>query len=106
MKKPIDLATVQEATTGPERLAKAHPELLGQSTADDWEAILKAKSGSERQKALEAKRKGEGYQRIPIWIHKNELADLRQKYPGPRGGIDWPKAVRAALQKSTEDPTT
>jgi hypothetical protein len=106
MKITTDQATVQEAGTGLERLTTAHPELLGQSTADDWEAILKAKTGSERQKALEAKRKAEGYQRVPIWIHKNELVDLRQKYPGPRGGIDWPKAVRAALQTSTEVPTT
>lgn len=106
MKKPIDRVNVQEADTGLARLTTVHPELLGQSTADDWEALLKAKSGSERQKALEAKRKAEGYQRVPIWIHKNELANLRQKYPGPRGGIDWPRAVRAALQTSTEDPTT
>lgn len=106
MKNPIDQASAQEADTGLARLVTAHPESLGQSNADDWEAILKAKTGSARQKALEAKRKAEGYQRVPIWIHRNELADLRQKYPGPRGGIDWPRAVRAALQTSTEDPTT
>jgi hypothetical protein len=59
-------------------------------------------SSAERQTRYEEKRRGEGFQRVPIWVHENELVALRQRYPGPRGGVDWSAVVQAALSAPTK----
>jgi hypothetical protein len=56
-----------------------------------------AATGADRRARHEARRKSEGYQRVPIWVHADELAELRTRYPGPRGGVDWAAVVRTAL---------
>ena len=54
--------------------------------------------GSERQSRLAAKRTADGYRRVPVWVPAADLAALRVRYPGPRGGIDWEMAIAAALR--------
>jgi hypothetical protein len=41
MGKKIDLAAVRAAEARLDRLAAEHPELLGESTPEEWESILK-----------------------------------------------------------------
>jgi hypothetical protein len=53
---------------------------------------------ADRRARHEALRKAQGYQRVPIWVHENELVELRVRYPGPRGGVDWGKVVQVALR--------
>lgn len=100
MSKPIDLAAVREAHANLDRLAKEHPELLGQSTTEEWEAVLTAQSGTERQKRLIAKRQASGMARLSIWLTDEEVEALRNRYPGPRGGVDWQAVAAAALRGS------
>lgn len=97
MKKPIDLGAVREATANLDRLAKEHPELLGPSTADDWEVVLRGRSGSERQRDLIERRQAAGVTRMTVWLSDLDKGALREHFPGPRGGIDWGAVVQAAL---------
>ena len=99
MSKPINLQAVREATANLDRLAKEHPELLGKSTPSDWEAILKGRSVSERQKELTDKRRAAGISKVSVWLSDQDREELRKLYPGPRGGIDWAAVVRAAIQR-------
>lgn len=32
-----------------------------------------------------------------VWLPVALLEQLKQKFPGPRGGIDWVAAIKAAL---------
>lgn len=63
-------------------------------------AHLETVAASEnRQAKFEARKRAEGYQRIPIWVHRDELPELKAKYPGPRGGVDWQAVLDAALKE-------
>lgn len=64
--------------------------------------LQNAASTAERQAKHEAKRKADGYQRIPIWVSHDELTALRTRYPGPRGGVDWRAVVAAALDNEQQ----
>jgi hypothetical protein len=97
-KKPIDLQAIREARANLDKLAREHPELLGPSSADDWEDILKGQSTSERQRNLIAKRRAEGLARVTVWLSETTREALREHYPGPRGGIDWEAVTAAALE--------
>lgn len=103
MSKPIDLAAVREAHANLDRLAKEHPELLGPSSPEEWEAILTAQNGSERQKRLIARRQAAGMSRLSIWLTDAEVDALRNRYPGPRGGVDWRAVVAAALRGAAHE---
>ena len=56
-------------------------------------------SDADRRAQHEARRKAEGYRRVPIWVHRDELTALRERYPGPRGGVDWQAVVSASLRQ-------
>ena len=60
---------------------------------------LRMKSGSERQKALKDSRKASGQRLSNVWLPAVSLDQLREKFPGPRGGINWLAVVEAALKK-------
>lgn len=97
--KPIDLAAVREAHANLDRLAKEHPELLGQSSPEEWETLLKQQDASERQKRWQARQHAAGNGRANIWLPEQTLAALREHYPGPRGGVDWAGVAAAALKR-------
>jgi hypothetical protein len=64
--------------------------------------LEQAASDADRRAKHEAQRRAEGYRRVPIWVHRDELDALRARYPGPRGGVDWQAVVRAALRQGHE----
>ena len=55
------------------------------------------KSGSERQKALKESRLAAGMKVSNVWLPEPMLEQLKQKFPGPRGGVDWLAVVKSAL---------
>ena len=55
------------------------------------------KSGSERQKALKEVRLAAGKKVSNVWLPESVLEQLKQKYPGPRGGVDWMALVNPVL---------
>lgn len=46
-KRPIDLERIRKALAWLDRLAREHPELLGESTLEEWEDVLKGELGEE-----------------------------------------------------------
>lgn len=66
-----------------------------QRTADYLTTM--AKTTSERQSELKARRQIQGKREARIWATGDDLERLRAKYPGPRGGIDWQAVIRAAI---------
>lgn len=69
--------------------------------------LRKASTGAERQAKLKEQREAEGWRRVLIWAHETDLQALRERYPGPRGGIHWKAVFGAALQgKSYAGDTT
>lgn len=107
MGKVLDLEAIREATANLERLAAEHPELLGKSTPEEWEKTLNQQmSGTDRQKRLISKRKSEGMERMTIWVSVTDINALRDRYQGPRKGIDWQAVIRAALKPPTHNDDT
>jgi hypothetical protein len=80
---------------------------LADLTRDDGGRLMEhletAASTAQRQTRHEQKRRAEGFQRVPIWVHESELAALRQRYPGPRGGVEWGAVIQAALGDAPAD---
>ena len=54
-------------------------------------------TGAQRQQRLKAKRQEAGQQQMRFWVADREIEALKQRYTGPRGGIDWTAVVAAAL---------
>lgn len=109
MAKPIDMVAVRESLAALDQIAREHPELLGESTPEEWEQTLKSQ-GLERQKRLISKRIEAGMERLTIWVSGNDMKKLREAFPGPRGGADWKNVIDAALawkehQKKNTDQT-
>lgn len=64
------------------------------------EELISMKSGSEGQKALKQARLAAGMKVSNVWLPEPVLEQLKQKYPGPRGGIDWARVTKIALEES------
>lgn len=58
---------------------------------------MPAKTTTERYRDLMARRKAEGTDREMLWLTANDRQALKERFPGPRGGIDWASAIQAAL---------
>ena len=101
MTKIVNLSAILQARARLKALAHQYPELLGQSTTDEWEAILsEALSGTaQRQQALKQRRHAQGQVRVTLWTSQEEREALRDRYPGPRGGIDWQTIIMTALER-------
>ena len=54
---------------------------------------------TERAARLRARMLADGLKGASIWAPEQDLDALRAAYPGPRGGIDWPKIIRLALSQ-------
>lgn len=61
------------------------------------EDYIGMKTGSERQKALKEARIASGMKGSNVWLPVKVLDQLKEKFPGPRGGIDWLAVVKSAL---------
>lgn len=61
------------------------------------EDYISMKSASERQRTLKEARMAAGMKPSNVWLPVALLEQLKQKFPGPRGGIDWVAAIKAAL---------
>lgn len=55
------------------------------------------KTGAERQKTLKKARLAAGLKLSNVWLPESTLIQLRQYFPGPRGGIDWTRVADSAL---------
>lgn len=97
MGKTIDFQAVKESLAALDRIAAEHPELLGESTPEEWEQTLKS-TGLERQKHLISSRIKGGMKRLTIWVSSDDMEALRETFPGPRGGADWKRIAEAALK--------
>ena len=40
MSRPLDLETIRDSLANLDKIAAEHPELLGGSTAENWEEVL------------------------------------------------------------------
>lgn len=56
------------------------------------------KTAAERQQTLKEARIAAGMKPSNVWLPVRLLDELKVKYPGPRGGIDWIAVVKAALK--------
>jgi hypothetical protein len=45
----------------------------------------------------------QGLKQIYIWISEDHIKRLKEKYPGPRGGINWTAVIEAALGIPSRD---
>jgi hypothetical protein len=54
-------------------------------------------SAAERYGKWMASQKADGMRAVKAWLHDDDIAALKQRFPGPRGGIDWPAVAKAAL---------
>ena len=64
------------------------------------------KTGPARQAKLRQSKRDDGLRRLELWTDDATIDALKERYPGPRGGIDWPALLEAALQPhhDTKDP--
>ncbi len=60
------------------------------------EHLRRASDTAARQAKLKEQREADGYRRVPIWVHERDLDALRERYPGPRGGVDWGAVISIA----------
>lgn len=58
-------------------------------------------TASERQATFIKKRQRLGWLRSIVWIPGPVVTELKERYPGPRGGVDWVQVAYAALRKRT-----
>lgn len=54
-------------------------------------------NGFERQKRLRERKQEKGIRRTELWVTDEELSAIKAAYPGPRGGTDWSRVIKAAL---------
>ena len=66
---------------------------------------LKRMSNSERQRKFREDRKQEGIKRVTAFIHEKDFEKIKQRFPGERGGVDWPELFRTALDTLKKKPT-
>ena len=59
---------------------------------------MTTKPAATRQADLKVRRLADGQRRIPIWVRGEDLAVLRSRFPGPRGGVDWQRVIDRAVQ--------
>jgi hypothetical protein len=52
---------------------------------------------AERQSKWIESQRAEGRRMVKAWLAGDDIAALKLRFPGPRGGIDWPAVVEAAL---------
>jgi len=52
-----------------------------------------------RQDIHRAKLTALGYLRMLVWLPGPIVAQLKERYPGPRGGVNWEQVALAALRK-------
>jgi hypothetical protein len=111
MAKPIDFQAVKESLAALDRIAAEHPHLLGKSTPEEWEEILseieqagRPKTVAERQKDFRQRRAAKGLIRPEVWLEPSVLESLRKAFPGPRAGVNWPRVIAAALEKTDHSP--
>lgn len=62
------------------------------------------KKGSERQKALKDARIASGMKASSVWLPEKLLEQLKERFPGPRGGIDWLAVVKSAIGEGMDRP--
>jgi hypothetical protein len=56
--------------------------------------------GVERQKRLRENKAKGGLTRMELWMSDEQKAALRERFPGPRGGIDWDRVIQAATDSA------
>lgn len=61
-------------------------------------------STAERQQRLKEKRLESGRKLANVWLPVEDMNALKQVFPGPRGGIDWPAVAAAALSGRPRPP--
>ena len=61
------------------------------------EEFISMKTGSERQKALKESKIAAGMRLSNVWLPENLLEQLKQRFPGPRGGVDWLAVAKSAI---------
>jgi hypothetical protein len=115
MGKILDLAVIRDATANLKRIAKEHPELLGQSTPEDWERVLSelqnmseektATPGKERQQTLRNNRIARGLARPDVWVSRQDMDRLKSAFPGIRGGVNWEAVITTALAHTEQQQT-
>ena len=60
-------------------------------------------TASERAARLAEKRRIEGWGQFKVWTPPGTPIDqLRERFPGPAGGIDWPAVIKAALSEQDQ----
>jgi len=59
-------------------------------------------TNAEHQQALRARREAEGLKRFTLWLNQQDSESLKQRYPGPKGGVDWSAVIRAALEPQAQ----
>lgn len=64
--------------------------------------ITMGKTTAERQKELNQRRIESGQQRATFWATLADLNELREKFPGTRGGIDWQAVITKALGRESK----
>jgi hypothetical protein len=62
------------------------------------------KSASERQRTLKEARMAAGMKPSNVWLPMTLLEQLKERFPGPRGGIDWVAVAKSAIGQGKDGP--
>jgi hypothetical protein len=79
------------------RLLDRIAELNSDDEGERLMSYLDERAGAERQARYADRQKGQGKQRVAFWADPEQLEALRERYPGPRGGIDWSAVAQRAV---------
>lgn len=52
---------------------------------------------AERQARLKQARNEKGQKQVYLWLGDSEAIELKNRFPGVRGGINWRAVIDAAL---------
>lgn len=62
-------------------------------------AVIESKrTGAQRQSAFTSRKIEAGARLVKAWLPSETITALKSRYPGPRGGIDWPAVAEVALK--------
>lgn len=74
-------------------MSKKKPDGMGAIA----ELLAAPLNNAERQKQFNRAKRSAGLKSVAVWLSAECIEELKQRFPGPRGGIDWLAVVARAL---------
>jgi hypothetical protein len=55
-------------------------------------------SRAARQEKLRKTRLEQGIKPVKVWVSNTDMERLKERYPGPRNGVNWQAVIDAAMK--------